>query len=212
MSVQKTAILTFCNAKLLREDTVAGILDEIQQVLDDLSKMGKWPDLYRANVEADRKTLASGTSSSALPDGLRVLDYIIINDGDNDGKPLTEIKFENWLRNREDESSSNYDEPEKFARRGKNVYWERIPDGAYTAKFYHWRHHPIVEAAKTGDDEDILFGNEYDRVIKYGVCAEVAKTHKRTEDIDLWEPRYMAEVAKMMPAEDSKTFSVKYQD
>ena len=88
MSAQKTAILTFCNAKLLREDTVAGILDEIQQVLDDLSKMGKWPDLYRANVEADRKTLASGTSSSALPDGLRVLDYIIINDGDKDGKPL----------------------------------------------------------------------------------------------------------------------------
>ena len=208
MSVQKTAILTFCNAKLLREDTVAGILDEIQQVLDDLSKMGKWPDLYRANVEADRKTLASGTSSSALPDGLRVLDYIIINDGDNDGKPLKKIKFEVWLRNREDESSSNYDEPKRFARRGKSVFWDRIPDAAYTAKFYHWRHHPVT----TGDTEDILFGNEYDRVIKYGACAEVAKTHKRIADIDLWEPRYMAEVAKMMPAEDSKTFSVKYQD
>lgn len=212
MSVLKTEILTFCNAKLKENFVIADILEEIQNVLDDLSKMAKWPDLYRANVEGDRATLASGTSSSSLPTGCRVLDFIVINDGDNDGKPLKEISYEKWLERREDETSSNYDEPKRFARRGKSVFWDDIPDGAYTAKFWHWRHHPKVEAANIGDDEDILFGDEFDRLIKYGVCAEVAKTHKKTGYIDIWEPRYNVEIAKMLPEEDQKTTLVQYQD
>lgn len=198
MSVQKSAILTFCNASLIRSDEVADIIDEINQVLDDLSKMGKWPDLYRADETADRVSLSSGTKSSSLPTGCRVLDYIVINDGANDGKPLNDITFKEWLKNREDESSSSYDEPKQFARRGKKVFWDKIPDDDYTAKFWFWRHHPVTESTT----EDILFGDEFDRVIKYGVCAEVAKTHKMTDYINLWESRYMAEVDKMVPEED----------
>lgn len=208
MSVLKSEILSFCNTKLIRNDSIADIIDEINLVLDDLSKMGKWPDLYRANVEADRVTLSSGTSSSNLPTGLRVLDYIVINDGDSDGAPLTELEFNDWLEEREDESSSNYDEPVQFARRGKQLFWQPIPDGAYTAKFWFWRHHP----GTSGETEDILFGNEFDRVIKYGVCAEVAKTHKMTGYIELWEGRYLAEVVKMVPEEDLITTTVRYHD
>lgn len=206
MSVLKTDILTFCNAKLNRSDAIADIIDEINEVLDDLSKMGKWPDLYRANVTADQVSLVSGTSSSDLPTGCRVLDFIVINDGDNDGKPLKDMTFEKWLENREDESSSNYDEPKRFARRGKKVFWDKIPDDDYTAKFWFWRHHP----GTTGSTEDILFGDEFDRLIKYGVCAEVAKTHKMKSYIDLWEGRYMAEVVKMVPEEDLVPSLVKY--
>ena len=143
-----------------------------------------------------------------MPTGCRVLDYIVINDGDNDGKPLKEIPYEKWLKRREDESTSNYDEPKRFARRGKKVYWDRIPDGAYTAKFWFWRHHPGTASAT----EDILFGDEFDRLIKYGVCAEVAKSHKMTGYIDIWEPRYLAEVAKMIPEEDLKTTLVQYPE
>lgn len=206
MSVQKSAILTFCNAKLKRSDAVADIIDEINQVLDDFSKMGKWPDLYRANVTADQVSLTSGTESSSLPTGCRVLDFVVINDGTNDGRPLTEITFEEWLKEREDESSSNYNEPKYFARRGKQVFWDPIPDDSYTAKFWFWRHHPGTASTT----EDILFGDEFDRVIKYGVCAEVAKTHKMTDYIGLWESRYMAEVVKMVPEEDLVPTLCKY--
>lgn len=214
MSVSKTEILTFCNAKLARSDVLADIMDEIQLVLDDLSKMAKWPDLYRANITADQATLASGTSSSSLPTGCRVLDYIVINDGTNDGRPLKDITFKKWLERREDESSANYDEPKNKLIRGKRVYWDPIPDGAYTAKFWFWRHHPKVVVTNIGANEDILFGDEFDRVIKYGVCFEVAKTHKMREGgyIDLWGGNYMAEVAKILPEEDLKTTLVKYHD
>lgn len=212
MSVQKTEILTFCNAKLLRDDAITDIIDEIRAVIKDLSKRAKWPDLYRADETDDRVDLVSGTSSSSLPDGLRVLDFIVINDGTNDGRPLKFLPFEKWLKRREDESSSSYDEPERYARRGKKVFWDPVPDDDYTAKFWFWRHHPTVLAANTGDDEDILFGDEFDVLIKYGVCAEVAKTHKMTGYIDIWEPRYMAEKAKMVPEEDFVTTLVDYPD
>lgn len=214
MSVLKTDILSFCIAKLKFENpqTIAAIIGEINDVLSDLSRAAKWPDLYRSNVEADRTTLASGDSEISFPSGLRVLDKIIINDGTNDGRPLEGITFQEWCEYRENESSSGYAEPKRFARRGKKWYPDPIPDGAYTAKYWFWRYHPESDATKTGDDDDILFGDEFDRVIKYGVCAEVAKTHKMTDYITLWESRYINEKGKMLPEEDRDNTLAKYSD
>lgn len=206
MSVLKSDILIFTNAALLRSDSISDIINEINIVLDDLSKSGKWPDLYRADETGDRVTLESGMRSSSLPTGCRVLDYIVINDGTNDGKPLGDLTFKKWLKRRGYRSSSG--EPRRFARRGKSVFWDPVPDGAYTAKFWFWRHHPAVKA----DTDDILFGDEFDRLVKYGVCAEVAKSHKMTDYITLWESRYLAEIAKMLPEEDLVTTLVEYQD
>lgn len=203
--VVKTDILAFCNAKLRRSDTVAGIIEEINDVLDDLSRAAKWPDLYRSNVEADRTTLVDGNSEISFPTGLRILDKIVINDGTRDSKPLEEITFQKLLEYRRHEHSS---EPRRFARRGKKWYPDPIPDGAYTAKYWFWRRHPKT----LNTTEDILFGDEFDLVIKYGVCAEVAKTHKMTDYIAIWEPRYMAEKAKMLPEEDKDNTLAKYSD
>ena len=212
MSVLKADILLFTNEKLKLADEIADILDEINIVLKDLSRRAKWPDLYRSNVTADQTTLSSGDSPISFPTGLRVLDKIVINDGTNDGRPLKEITFQKSLERREDESSANYDEPKEYAQRGKKWYPDPIPDGAYTAKYWFWRYHPATDAEKTGDDDDILFGDEFDIIIKYGVCAEIARTHKRTDYIALWEPRYEREVAKILPEEDKDKTLAKYSD
>jgi len=210
MSVLKTDVLAFCNAKLRQDYVIGDIITEINDVLGDLSRAAKWPDLYRSNVEADRSTLANEDSEISFPTGLRVLDKIVINDGDNDGRPLEEITFQKLLKRREDGGSSG--EPKEYARRGKKWYPDPIPNGDYTAKYWFWRYHPAADDEKTGDDDDILFGDEYDIVVKYGVCAEVAKTHKMTDYIALWEPRYMAEKAKMLPSEDRVKTLAKYSD
>lgn len=205
MSVLKADILSFCNAKLRRSDAIAAIIGEINDVLDDLSRAAKWPDLYRSNVEADRTTLSDGDSEISFPTGLRVLDKIVINDGTRDGKPLKDITFQKLLEYRRHEYSS---EPRRYAKRGKKWYPDPIPDGAYTAKYWFWRYHPKTE----DETEDILFDNEFDRVIKYGVCAEIAKTHKMTDYIALWEPRYEIEKRKMLPEEDKDKTLAKYSD
>lgn len=208
MAVLKADILLFTNEKLRRSDAIGDILDEINIVLKDLSKRAKWPNLYRSNVTADQTTLASGDSAVSFPTGFRVLDKIVINDGDNDGRPLKEMTFQKWLEYREDESSSNYDEPKRYAKRGKKWYPDPIPDDAYTAKYWFWRYHPKTLSTT----EDILFDDEFDVVIKYGVCAEIARTHRRTTDIALWEPRYEREVAKLIPEEDRDKTVAKYSD
>lgn len=210
MAVQKTNILTFIDEKLNRKgvDDIADILDEINIVLKDLSKRAKWPDLYRSNVEADRSSISEGNSAISFPTGFRVLDKIVINDGTNDGRPLTEITFEKWLRYREDESSSGYNEPKRFARRGKKWYPDPIPNTDYTAKYWFWRHHPVT----TGDTEDILFGDEFDIALKYGVTAEVARTYGRERYIAIWEPRFEIEVNKLRPLADRDITLAKYSD
>ena len=206
MAVTKANILLFTNEKLKLSDAIADILDEINIVLKDLSKRAKWPDLYRSTVEADRSDLSDEDSEISFPTGLRVLDKIVINDGTNDGRPLKEITFQKWLERREDSSSSA--EPKRYARRGKKWYPDPIPDDDYTAKYWFWRHHPKTLSTT----EDILFDDEFDVVIKYGVCAEIARTHRRTADIALWEPRYENEVAKMLPEEDKDKTLAKYSD
>jgi len=207
-TVEKADILTFVNDKQRQNYEIADILDEINLILKDLSRAAKWPDLYREDVTADRSELTEGDDAISFPTGLRILDFIVVNDGSNDGRPLTEISFRDWLKLREDETSSSYAEPKYFARRGKKWFPHPIPDGAYTGKYWYWRHHPVTEE----ETEDILFGDEFDQCIKYGVCAEVAKTHGRTEYINIWEPRYMAEKAKLTPEADRDITLAKYSD
>ncbi|GAH52453.1 unnamed protein product, partial [marine sediment metagenome] len=189
--------------------TIADIIGEINDVLDDLSRAGRWPDLYRSNVEEDRTALSDGDSEVSFPTGLRVLDKIVINDGTRDGKPLKDITFQKLLEYRRREYSS---EPRRYARRGRKWYPDPIPDGDYTAKYWFWRYHPEADATKMGDDDDILFGDDLNRVIKYGVCAEVAKTHKMADYIALWESRYEVEKRKILPEEDRNIELAKYSD
>lgn len=208
MAVLKADILAFVNEKQRLAETVATIEDEINEVLQDLGKRALWPNLYRADVVADRATLANGDKSVAFPTGLRVLDFIIVNDGTNDGRPLVEITAEQWQRQREDESSSNYDEPLRFARRGKLWLPDPIPDTTDVAKYWYWRHHPKT----SGVTEDILFDDEFDLCIKYGVCAKVALTARRSEYIGTWEPRYEQQVFRLMPVADKKKTVCKFRD
>jgi len=208
MSVLKTDILSFINEKQQLAETVASIEDEINEVLQDLGKRALWPDLYRADVTADRGTLASGNKSISLPSGLRVLDFIVINDGTNDGEPLKVMTAEKWQRKREDESTSNYDEPLRHVRRGKAWWPDPIPDGAYTAKYWFWRHHPKT----SGATEDILFGDEFDLCIKYGVCAKVASTGGRSAYEARWEPRYERQIRAMLPTANLKQTVCTFRD
>lgn len=206
MSVLKADLVEFVNEKQCLSETVASIEDEINEVLQEVGKRALWPNLYRDDVTDDRSTLSEGQTAVAFPIGLRVLDAIVINDG----RPLRTMTAVRWQRKRRDESSSGYAEPKRYARRGKTWKPDPLPDGdhTYTAKYWFWRHHPKT----SGTTEDILFDDEFDLCLKYGVCAKVAMTANRTEYVKLWDPRYREQILQLLPTADNKITVCKFRD
>lgn len=223
MAVLKTEVLAFVKESLRKDSLVnADILVALNETLKEISKITTWPDLYRANVEADRATLSVSTETSDFPTDFRVLDYIVINDSLDDGRPLHKITFEKYLKLLEDladeddnKESADYDEPEVFAVRGKKFYWWPIPDRnlisavetAYTAQFYFWRNHPKT----TTDEEDILFGDEFQDVVNKGVVAKIAD-NKSLPKADSLLAKYAGAIALLTPEEDTNETLAKYHD
>ena len=160
MAITKDNMVDELNARLNRSETTTTLAQEIRGALRYISGFAKWKALYVVSGGSD--TIASGTNSIAYPTGLRVLDKIVFNDGTYDGKPLTEMDWNQWLKNRHDESSTNYDEPKRYVERGSNIYLDPVPDDndgvtdwAYT--LYYWQWHP--------DQATILFGDEFEEAL-----------------------------------------------
>lgn len=202
-----SAIVTFVNAALKESYAAADILNEINFTLHDISKMANWPDLHRSGETGDNAALVSGSKSIDFPANFKDLEYIVINDGTDDGEPLVEIEYKKLLKKYEDLSTAEYNEPLYYAKRAKKFWLWPIPDTSYTAKPHFWRYHPAIEA-----DGTILFGDDFDVVIKAGVCFKLAVTHKKTGYIEIWGPLYHSEKAKMKPADDKRKTVAKYHD
>jgi len=159
MAITKAEILTVLNARLNRAET--DIDEEIRSALYDLSNMANWKDLWTSDTT---NTLTAGDTYLSLPDNFKELDAIVLNDGSEDGEPLKPLVggFREWLRRREGESSSDYDEPEYYVIRGKRFYLDPVSDdndgNDYTATIYFWRTHP-------NDLDNILFGEQFREAI-----------------------------------------------
>ena len=205
MATEISAIITFVNKALNESYAAAGILDEINFTLHDISKMANWPDLHRSGD--DTVALSSGDKYIEFPANFKDLEYIIINDGTDDGGPLVEIEYKKLLKKYKDLSSSEYNEPLYYVKRGKKFWLWPICGASYTAKLHFWRYHPAI-----ADDGTILFADDFDTVIKAGVCFRVAVTHKKTGYIEIWSPLYSSEKAKMKPADDKRKTVAKYHD
>lgn len=216
MSVLKTEVLAFVKESLRKDSLVnADILVALNETLKEISKITTWPDLYRANETGDQDTISEGDETSDFPTDLRVLDYIIINDSLDDGRPLRKITMEKYLKLKEDLTDGDQGEPEVFAERGKTFYWWPIPDANtisgsdtdYTVNFYFWRNHPKT----TSDEEDILFGDEFQDVVNKGVVAKIAD-NKSLPKADSLLAKYAGAIALLTPEEDTNETLAKYHD
>ncbi len=161
MSITKANIVTQLNSRLGRSETATTLAEVIKAGLKFVSGLGRWPCLHTSKTDY---ALVSGTYYLAWPDNFRELDCIVLNDGTYDGEPLTEIKYEEWKKNREDETSANYDESEHYANRGKFFYLDPISDGSYTGKIDYWQWHP--------DQDTILFGDEFKEAVFNAVMGK----------------------------------------
>jgi hypothetical protein len=208
MTITKTTIKDALNAELKKSETITGteFLRAVRAGLRWLSGQARWSCLHNSKEDY---TTSEGDKYIAYPDNFRVLDYIVVNDGNNDSAPLTKISYEKWLKQREDESSADYDEPDSFAKRLRRFYLEPRPDSNggsnYTIKVWFWRYHP--------DQATILFGEDFEEVVNNAVIAAYMKQKGRHVKEQYYRALATAEVRRLRPDhEDKKPRRVKYRD
>ncbi len=203
MAITKEELLTVLNARLARSET--DIDEEIRSALYDLSELALWPDLWTSDTS---QTLASGDVSLSHPSDFRILDKIILNDGSNDGRPLTLIDggFDQYLKRKEDESSTDYDEPLEYTPRGTLWYLDPTADGAYTTVIYYWKYATSLSSIDFSEPFREAIYNAV--MMKYLEGKGLAQTPKFAEKAQL----YLRETTKLLPRADRPNPVVAYRD
>lgn len=170
MSISVQSIIVTINNRLkVSENTStpsATVLDAITSGLRWVSEQAKWSCLHTSDTS---QSVDAGEFTLDFPIDYKELDYITLNDGTYEGPPLKELDggFEQWLENRENEMSGNYDEPTHKIQRGMKWYLDPKADQTYTADIWYWKFHPAVSELASS----ILFGDRFTEPVKQACIA-----------------------------------------
>jgi len=195
MSIEKANILTFVNSVLGRSETDIDV--QIQTVLNDLSKHNLLVD------EDTDQSLSSGNTTLNYPTGFKELVAIVLNDGTYDGPPLKKIpgghkEYRQWM---EDETSTDYSEPEWYSEYDSKFYVYHPANGDYTATIEYYKYHPK-------DVDSIEFGDEFTNCLYFGTTFEVACKLGLSRYISIWGPRYEKEKQEMIDNSNQQPYIV----
>ena len=200
----KDEIVTVLNARLQKTETTTTIAEDIRAGLKYVSEGGLWPCLHHTATG----TLTSATQYIAWPTDYRALDAITINDGTYESRPLTRLDggFDQWLKNREDETSGNYSTPTEIAERAQKWYLDPVSDDnggsdyTYTVRF--WRYHP--------HQSEILFPESFREAVFDAVIGKYLMGRKQANSAVFYLACADREMADL--PQDSKLTKIKYRD
>lgn len=207
MSITAAEVLAEVNERLHRSETV--VTDELRATLKDLSIRGDF--LFDIDTT---QTITTASTYLSEPSNFKGLVAIVLNDEDDgsgdDGQPLRPIDYDEYLRQREDETTADYDEPLYYCHANNKFYLEpTCDDGAsengYQAKIHYWRLHP--DSTST-----ILFGDAFREAIYSGTTAKTAKKFKMPDQANSYEMDYEREVAKLLGLASKLPLLCKYND
>jgi hypothetical protein len=202
MSITSSEILAAVNNNLHRSET--DIDEQIRAALKVLSGAGNF-----LAAEDGSQTLSLADTYLDEPADYKALEAIVLNDGTNDGEPLSEITFGEYLGRKEDESSADYDEPLEYAHFNNRFYVEPAADGSYTATIYYYRYHP--DSITT-----ILFDDQWRDAIYSLTSYLVAKKFGLSRYIEIYGGNDVGALAlalsKVGHNENIKQHFVKYRD
>lgn len=214
MSISVQSIIVAINDRLKADESTTTpsttMLDAITAGLRWISEQANWSCLY--NYDTSQSVIAGGFTLD-FPADYKDLDYITLNDGIYEGPPLKELDggFQQWLKNREDETSSNYDEPICMVQRGKKWYLDPKADQTYTADIWYWKYHPVI----TGLSSTILFGDRFTEPVKLACIAAYLDSKQRHSEATYF---YTQAAILLGPLEDTEAdfaverHFVKYHD
>lgn len=168
------------------------ILADVQLAVEDISKLGRWPDLYTSGNLAFIAT----SKYIAFPAGFQFFDDAVITGY----APLRIATFEE-MRSWQEQQSPQSARPQWCTPRGKKLYAYPISDASYTVVVSYWRVHPDI-----GDEDTptILFGDEFTEAVITRTIVQYLKSSKLTKHPKLKENEgfYNREIALLLPQED----------
>ena len=193
-------IRTAVNSRLGKSVAANGLTAQIQAVVEEMSEMANWPDLY---TEADLAFFTAGLKLNDTPAGMRTPDVVWI-----DGyRPMDWATFKQIQRYQEQENPTT-SRPYEYSLRGNSLYVYPLPDQTYTVKLGYWQNHPAIgteaQEAAVPAVKPILFGDEFTKAVIYGTTAEYLESTGQTESPKLKDnrDRYYAAMALLLPRAD----------
>jgi len=181
MSITKAGIIAFWNEarKGKLGDTSETLDIAIQACLDDMSK---------ANLLLSCDTSQTLTSTSTYleyPDMCKRLESggIVLNDGNYDLKPLTEISWEEYGQLMGSFNDGGRTTPRQYAEHYKRFYLYRPPGASYTSTIWFYKYH-----AK--DVANIEFGDEFQNAVYFGTVYFKSKIQGNLKYEEIWQKNY----------------------
>lgn len=213
MSIAISALIAGLNDEISAKEntTVLSVKMEraIKKALRWVSMQGRWSCLHKTDTS---QSVVAGTQNLIKPTDFHLLDSITLNDGTYEGPPLEPLEggFTQWLRNREDETSSSYAEPTCRVERGNNIYLNPLPAGAYTASINYWSIHQTSDLTLP---TELTFPDVFESALVYAVVAAYLDTTDRHNKATLYWAKAVTELDDLRDGfEDKRNSVIKYQD
>ena len=174
MTITKAEILAHLNSELRRAET--DIDEHILEALKDLSLQDDflWSD--------DTIPTTDGGASYSIPDDCKK--ELVIKIDNN--RPLGKITFREYQVLIADETSSDRDEPDRYAIHGGKIYPYPTPDAVYQMKVYY----PAF-ILESGAIDNITFKDIYRNAIYTKTKAQFCKSKGLKDDALTYEAKYL---------------------
>lgn len=177
MSISKETLKTALNGRLNRQES--DIDDLLTRVLRDLTR--RIPALA---VTVTFNTAEGVDSYDKSSENIRAITGVTVDDA-----PINLIGFEEYLKLKEDETESGYDEPTKYALRGGVFYFYHTPDDAYEVKVY---------CTTIGmSQESIELPDYYEEALICKLCALYCVEKELMERAAPWIALYEEEISEI---------------
>jgi hypothetical protein len=187
MAITKAQILSFTNSRLQRADSASDIEESIKMILRDIASF------YVLDDEDTSQTLTSSDLTLDYPsdalDGEQAIKSVILTDSSSvQQAPLTYISggWRDYNRLMDQYTSGYSSYPASMVCFRRKIYLWPPPSQNYTVSIEYYKRHPE-------DVDNIEYTEDWRNAILAGVTREVAYDNKMTDQIVLWENRYMVE-------------------
>ena len=197
MSITHAEVLAALNIRLARTET--DVSEYLRAAAIHIAQRTGRLELFESI------SLTDGTGGYDLDAASGDVVAVTVNDGTYESGPLERIDLAELTRRRQDASGGTEAEPTAFCTRNRTIYFDPVPDTAYTATiWYIGVHGQTVTALELPED--------WRELVVARTCYEYALAMRLFEDAAVWERKFEGDLKAARGAGAMAAGAVKYRD